>query len=101
MSPSNGLVARVDYGELDQPTAFMLLVRRHDLLRVLADGLASLGGDPVLYGAEVFGLVRRGASVRGLCYSRDGQDHDLRAWCVAGADGVRSASSRSLRSWIS
>lgn len=97
------LVARVDYGELDDATPFMLLVRRHDLLRVLADGLASLGGDPVQYGAEVSALIRRGEHVGGLRYSRDGHDHDLLAWCVAGADGVRSAVRRELaiplRSW--
>jgi monooxygenase len=90
------VVARVDYAELDHPTPFMLLIRRHDLLSVLADGLVALGGDPVLYGAEVFALIRPGETVRGLCYRRDGQDHDLRAWCVAGADGVGSAMRREL-----
>jgi 2-polyprenyl-6-methoxyphenol hydroxylase-like FAD-dependent oxidoreductase len=97
------LVARVHYGELDAVTPFMLLVRRHELLRVLADGLTSLGGGPVLYGAEVFALIRRGESVRGLRYRRDGQDQELGAWCVAGADGVRSAVRRELaipqRTW--
>jgi 2-polyprenyl-6-methoxyphenol hydroxylase-like FAD-dependent oxidoreductase len=97
------LVVRVDYAELDHPTPFMLLVRRHDLLGVLADGLASLGGDPVLYGAEVFALIRRGETVRGLRYRRCGQDHDLFAWCAAGADGAGSAMRRELavplRSW--
>jgi 2-polyprenyl-6-methoxyphenol hydroxylase-like FAD-dependent oxidoreductase len=90
------LVARVDYSELDHPTPFMLLVRRRDLLGVLADGLVSLGGDPVLYGAEGFALIRRGDTVRGLCYRRDGQDYDLCAWCVAGADGAGSAVRREL-----
>jgi 2-polyprenyl-6-methoxyphenol hydroxylase-like FAD-dependent oxidoreductase len=90
------LVARVEYGELDHPTPFMLLVRRRELLRVLADGLASLGADPVLYGAEVFALIRRGASVRGLRYRREGQERERRAWCVAGADGVGSAVRREL-----
>jgi 2-polyprenyl-6-methoxyphenol hydroxylase-like FAD-dependent oxidoreductase len=90
------LVARVDYGELDHPTPFMLLVRRHDLLGVLADGLVSLGGDPVLYGAEVSALIRRGEDVGGLRYRRDGQDHELGAWCVAGADGAGSAVRREL-----
>jgi 6-methylpretetramide 4-monooxygenase len=104
MHDSRGRVAaRVDYAELDHPTPFMLLVRRHDLLGVLADGLVSLGGEPVLYGAEVFALIRRGETVSGLRYHRDGQDHDLRAWCVAGADGVRSAVRRDLgiplRTW--
>ena len=104
MHDSRGrLVAGVDYAELDHPTPFMLLVRRRDLLGVLADGLMSLGGEPVLYGAEVFALTRRGETVSGLRYHRDGQDHDLRAWCVAGADGVRSAVRRDLgiplRTW--
>jgi 2-polyprenyl-6-methoxyphenol hydroxylase-like FAD-dependent oxidoreductase len=104
MHDSRGrLVARVDYAELDHPTPFMLLVSRHDLLGVLADGLVSLGGDPVLSGAEVFGLIRRGETVRGLHYRRDGQDHDLPAWCAAGADGAGSAMRRELaiplRSW--
>jgi 2-polyprenyl-6-methoxyphenol hydroxylase-like FAD-dependent oxidoreductase len=97
------LVARVDYGELDDVTPFMLLVRRRDLLRVLEDGLESLGGGPVLYGAEVFALIRRGEHVGGLRYRRDGQDQELGAWCVAGADGVRSAVRRELaiplRTW--
>jgi 2-polyprenyl-6-methoxyphenol hydroxylase-like FAD-dependent oxidoreductase len=104
MHDSRGrLVARVDYAGLDHPAPFMLLLRRHDLLRVLADRLVSLGGDPVLYGAEVFALIRRGETVRGLCYRRDGQDDDLRAWCVAGADGAGSAIRRELaiplRTW--
>jgi 2-polyprenyl-6-methoxyphenol hydroxylase-like FAD-dependent oxidoreductase len=90
------LVARVDYGELDHPAPFMLIVRRHDLLRVLADALAPLGGDPVMHGAEVFGLNRRGESVRGLRYRRAGEEGALCAWCVAGADGVRSAVRREL-----
>jgi 2-polyprenyl-6-methoxyphenol hydroxylase-like FAD-dependent oxidoreductase len=97
------LVARVDYGELDVVTPFMLLVRRHDLLRVLADGLASLGGDPVMYGAEVFALIRHDGSVRGIRYRRGDEDEELGAWCVAGADGVRSAVRRELafplRTW--
>ena len=97
------LAARVDYGELAHPTPFLLLVRRRELLCVLADGLASLGGGPVLYGAEVVALIRRGESVRGLRYRRDGRDEDLGAWCVAGADGVRSAVRRELaiplRTW--
>jgi 2-polyprenyl-6-methoxyphenol hydroxylase-like FAD-dependent oxidoreductase len=104
MQDSRGrLGVRVNYAELDHPAPFMLLVRRHDLLRVLADGLVSLGSDPVLYGAEVFALVRRGEYVGGLRYRRDGQDRELGAWCVAGADGVRSAVRRELaiplRSW--
>jgi 2-polyprenyl-6-methoxyphenol hydroxylase-like FAD-dependent oxidoreductase len=89
-------VARADYAELDHPTPFMLLVRRRDLLGVLAEGLASHGGEPVLYGADVFGLIRRGERVSGLRYHRDGQDYDLRAWCVAGADGAASAIRREL-----
>jgi 2-polyprenyl-6-methoxyphenol hydroxylase-like FAD-dependent oxidoreductase len=97
------LVARVDYGELDHPTPFMLLVRRHDLLGVLADGLASLGGDPVSYRAEVFALIRRGETVGGLRFRRDGQGRELGAWCVAGADGAGSAVRRELaiplRTW--
>jgi 2-polyprenyl-6-methoxyphenol hydroxylase-like FAD-dependent oxidoreductase len=104
MHDSRGrVVVRVDYAELDHPTPFMLLVRRRDLLGVLADGLVSLGGDPVLYGAEVFALIRRGETVRGLCYRRDGEDQELGAWCVAGADGAGSAVRRelaiSLRTW--
>jgi 2-polyprenyl-6-methoxyphenol hydroxylase-like FAD-dependent oxidoreductase len=104
MHDSRGrLVARVNYAELDHPTPFMLLVRRRDLLGVLADGLVSLGGDPVLYGAEVFALIRRGETVRGLSYRRDGQDCDLGAWCVAGADGAGSVVRRELaiplRTW--
>jgi 2-polyprenyl-6-methoxyphenol hydroxylase-like FAD-dependent oxidoreductase len=99
MHDSRGrLVARVNYAELDHPTPFMLLVRRHDLLGVLADGLVSLGGEPVLYGAEVFALIRRGESVCGLCYCRDGQEHDQPAWCVAGADGAGSSVRRELAS---
>lgn len=90
------LVARVDYGELDHPSPFMLLVRRKDLLRVLADALAESGGDPVLYDAEVFALTRRGEFVRGLRYRRAGQEGELDAWCVAGADGLRSAVRREL-----
>jgi monooxygenase len=97
MHDSRGrLVARVDYGELDHPTPFMLLVRRRDLLGVLADGLVSLGGDPVSYGAEVFALIRRGEDVAGLRFRRDGQDRELGAWCVAGADGAGSAVRREL-----
>jgi 2-polyprenyl-6-methoxyphenol hydroxylase-like FAD-dependent oxidoreductase len=104
MHDSRGrLAARVDYGELDHRTPFMLLVRRPDLLRVLANGLALLGGDPILYGAEVFALIRGGECVRGLRYSRDGRDQELAAWCVAGADGVRSTVRRELaiplRTW--
>jgi 2-polyprenyl-6-methoxyphenol hydroxylase-like FAD-dependent oxidoreductase len=97
MHDSRGrLAARVDYDELDHPTPFMLLVRRHNLLRVLADGLASLGAEPVMYGAEVFALIRHDRYVRGLRYRRDGHDEELVAWCVAGADGVRSAVRREL-----
>jgi 2-polyprenyl-6-methoxyphenol hydroxylase-like FAD-dependent oxidoreductase len=96
-------VARVNYGELDHRTPFMLLVRRRDLLGVLADGLASLGGDPVTYRAEVFALIRRGEDVGGLRFHRDGQDQELGAWCVAGADGAGSAVRRELaiplRTW--
>src|SRR5918996_297972 len=44
------LAARVDYGELAHPTPFLLLVRRRELLCVLADGLASLGGGPGFLG---------------------------------------------------
>jgi 2-polyprenyl-6-methoxyphenol hydroxylase-like FAD-dependent oxidoreductase len=104
MHDSRGrLVARVDYGELEHPAPFMLLVRRHDLLRVLADGIESLGGGPVLYGAEVFALIGRGESVGGVRYRHDGHDQELGAWCVAGADGVRSAVRRELaiplRTW--
>jgi 2-polyprenyl-6-methoxyphenol hydroxylase-like FAD-dependent oxidoreductase len=97
MHDSRGrLAARVDYDELDHPTPFMLLVRRHNLLRVLADGLASLGAEPVMYGAEVFALIPHDRYVRGLRYRRDGHDEELVAWCVAGADGVRSAVRREL-----
>jgi 2-polyprenyl-6-methoxyphenol hydroxylase-like FAD-dependent oxidoreductase len=104
MHDSRGrLAARVDYDELDHPTPFMLLVRRHNLLRVLADGLASLEGEPVMYGAEVFALIRHDGYVRGLRYRREGQGEELGAWCVAGADGVRSAVRRELaiplRTW--
>jgi 2-polyprenyl-6-methoxyphenol hydroxylase-like FAD-dependent oxidoreductase len=97
MHDSRGrLAARVDYDELDHPTPFMLLVRRHNLLRVLADGLASLGAEPVMYGAQVFALIRHDRYVRGLRYRRDGHDEELVAWCVAGADGARSAVRREL-----
>jgi 2-polyprenyl-6-methoxyphenol hydroxylase-like FAD-dependent oxidoreductase len=96
-------VARVDFGELDHPQPFFLIVRRRELLRVLADQLARLGGDRLLYGAEVVGLVRRGDSVRGLRYRRDSEHAELSAWCVAGADGIRSAVARELgvplRTW--
>jgi 2-polyprenyl-6-methoxyphenol hydroxylase-like FAD-dependent oxidoreductase len=81
----------------------MLIVRRAELLRVLADAVAGLGGDPVLYGAEVFGLIGGGDSVRGVRYRREGEEGELRAWCVAGADGLRSAVRRELaiplRTW--
>jgi 2-polyprenyl-6-methoxyphenol hydroxylase-like FAD-dependent oxidoreductase len=96
-------VARVDFGELDHPQPFFLIVRRRELLRVLADELARLGGDRLVYGAEVVGLVRRGGCVRGLRYRRDGEHAELRAWCVAGADGIRSVVARELgiavRAW--
>jgi 2-polyprenyl-6-methoxyphenol hydroxylase-like FAD-dependent oxidoreductase len=96
-------VARVDFGELDHPQPFFLIVRRRDLLRVLADELARLGGGRLLYGAEVVGLVRRGGRVRGLRYRRNGEHAELGAWCVAGADGIRSAVARELgipiRTW--
>jgi 2-polyprenyl-6-methoxyphenol hydroxylase-like FAD-dependent oxidoreductase len=81
----------------------MLIVRRAELLRVLADAVAGLGGDPVLYGAEVFGLIGGCDSVRGVGYRREGEEGELRAWCVAGADGLRSAVRRELaiplRTW--
>jgi 2-polyprenyl-6-methoxyphenol hydroxylase-like FAD-dependent oxidoreductase len=96
-------VAGVNFDELDHPQPFFLIVRRRDLLRALADELARLGGDRLVYGAEVVGLVHRGASVRGLRYHRDGEHAELRAWCVAGADGIRSAVARelgiALRTW--
>jgi 2-polyprenyl-6-methoxyphenol hydroxylase-like FAD-dependent oxidoreductase len=90
-------VACVDYGELEHPQPFMLLIRRSDLLGVLADELAGLGGAPVSHGAEVYGLVRRGESVHGVRFRRGGDESELRAWCVAGADGVRSVVRRELR----
>jgi 2-polyprenyl-6-methoxyphenol hydroxylase-like FAD-dependent oxidoreductase len=96
-------VACVDFGELDCPHPFFLSVRRRELLRVLADELAHLGGGSLLYGAEVVGLIRRGDAVRGLRYRREGEEAELSAWCVAGADGIRSAVARELgiavRSW--
>jgi 2-polyprenyl-6-methoxyphenol hydroxylase-like FAD-dependent oxidoreductase len=96
-------VARVEFAELDHPTPFMLLVRRHDLLRVLADRLVDLGGDPVSYGAEVHALIRHGESVGGVRSRGDGGERDLRTWCVAGADGIRSVVRRELaiplRTW--
>jgi 2-polyprenyl-6-methoxyphenol hydroxylase-like FAD-dependent oxidoreductase len=89
-------VAHVDFGELDHPQPFFLIVRRHDLLRVLADELARIGGDRVVYGADVVGLVRHGGGVRGLRYRRGGERAELGAWFVAGADGVRSVVAREL-----
>lgn len=89
-------VAHVDFGELDHPQAFFLIVRRHDLLRVLVDELARIGGDRVVYGAEVVGLIRHGGGVRGLRYRRGGERAELGAWLVAGADGVRSVVAREL-----
>jgi 2-polyprenyl-6-methoxyphenol hydroxylase-like FAD-dependent oxidoreductase len=96
-------VARVDFSELDHPQPFFLIVRRRDLLRVLADEFVRLGGDRLLYRAEVVGLVRRGGGVRGVRYRRGGEHAELRAWFVAGADGIRSAVARelgiALRTW--
>jgi monooxygenase len=96
-------VARVDFGELDHPHPFFLIVRRRELLRVLADEVAHLGGDRLLFGVELVGLIRDAGGVRGLRYRRDGELANLGAWCVAGADGIRSAVGRelgiALRSW--
>ena len=96
-------VARVDFGELDHPHPFLLIVRRRELLRVLADEIAHLGGDRLRFGAELVGLIRDAGAVRGLRYRRDGELASLGAWCVAGADGIRSAVGRelgiALRSW--
>jgi 2-polyprenyl-6-methoxyphenol hydroxylase-like FAD-dependent oxidoreductase len=96
-------VACVDFGELDCPHPFFLIVRRRELLRVLAEEVARLGGDRLLYAAEVAGLVRRGDAVRGLRYRRGSEDAQLSTWCVAGADGIRSVVARELgivvRTW--
>jgi 2-polyprenyl-6-methoxyphenol hydroxylase-like FAD-dependent oxidoreductase len=45
-------VASVDFGDLDCPHAFFLIVRRRELLRVLADEVARLGGDRLVYGGR-------------------------------------------------
>jgi 2-polyprenyl-6-methoxyphenol hydroxylase-like FAD-dependent oxidoreductase len=96
------LAAEVNLGELEHPHPFLLIVARSELLRVLADEVARLGGE-VLLGAEVVGLVRRGDTVQGVRYERDGERVELRARFVAGADGVRSVVARELgiarRAW--
>jgi 2-polyprenyl-6-methoxyphenol hydroxylase-like FAD-dependent oxidoreductase len=51
----------------------------------------------------VEGLIRDGGAVRGVRYRRERDPAQLRAWCVAGADGSRSAVAQGLgigrRTW--
>ena len=80
-------VAEWDYGELDHPHPYLVGIRRHALLSLLAERLVELGGEPPGFGCSFAGLLEEDGVVEGL---RHGEG-ELLARCVVGADGAGSA----------
>jgi 2-polyprenyl-6-methoxyphenol hydroxylase-like FAD-dependent oxidoreductase len=85
-----------DYTELHHPHPYLIEIRPAALRSALAERLAELGAQPPRCDCELFGLRRSGGLVTGALYrDRAGQEQELEAACVIGADGpdstVRSA----------
>ena len=76
-----------DYAELDHPQPYIVGIKRHCLLTLLAERLAELGGAPPRFGCAFEGLLRSDGALCGVRHSQG----ELRARHVAGADGVGSA----------
>lgn len=81
-----------DYGELDHPNPYIVGIRRHALLTVLAERLVQLGGEAPRFGCAFDGVLEEGGVVRGVRHSGG----ELRARCVVGADGAGSATRSAL-----
>src|SRR5215218_3158170 len=85
-------LASLDWGELTHSHPFVVAIRRADVLGILADRMAELDAGAPRTGCEFRELVREGDVVSGLRYrDGDGQERELRAACVVGADGAASS----------
>jgi len=85
-------LASLDWGELTHSHPFVVAIRRADVLGILADRMAQLDAGAPRTGCEFRDLVREGDVVSGLRYrDGDGQERELRAACVVGADGAASS----------
>jgi 2-polyprenyl-6-methoxyphenol hydroxylase-like FAD-dependent oxidoreductase len=77
-----------DYGELDHPNPYLVGVRRHALLTLLAERLVELGGEAPQFGCAFEELlVEEDGIVHGLRHGGG----ELLARCTVGADGAGSA----------
>lgn len=76
-----------DYGDLDHSHPYIVGIRRHALLSLLAERLVELGAEPPRFGCSFEGLLEEGGIVEGLRHDRG----ELLASCVVGADGAASA----------
>ena len=84
-------LARMDYGELRHPHPFAVEIRPQELRRALAERLAELDGAAPQLGSEAVGLRRHAGAVIGVRHTdADGQEHDLEAELIVGADGPGS-----------
>src|SRR5215208_3835431 len=82
----------LDWGELRHSHPFVLAIRRGDVLGILAERMAQLDAGALRTACEFRHLVREGEVVCGLRYRNgDGQERELRAACVVGADGAGSS----------
>jgi len=82
----------LDWGELRHSHPFVVAIRRVDVLGVLAERMAQLDAGALRTACEFRDLVREGEVVCGLRYRNgDGQERELRAACVVGADGAGSS----------
>jgi 6-methylpretetramide 4-monooxygenase len=90
--PSDRELGEWDYGELRHPHPTLIGIRRISLLTLLAARLDALGANAPRFGWTFEALVRERGAVAGLrCRGPAGQELELRARCVAGADGAGSA----------
>ncbi|MEK6328319.1 MAG: FAD-dependent monooxygenase [Actinomycetota bacterium] len=85
-------LASLDWGELTHSHPFVVAIRRVDVLGILAERMAQLDVGAPRTACEFLDLVREGDVVCGLRYrDGDGQEQELRATCVVGADGAGSS----------
>ena len=85
-----GPVRFADFGGLDTPFPFVLLVQQAAFLPLVFEEVGRYPHARLVTGADVQGLVEEGGAVRGVVYEKDGERHALRAPLTVACDGRAS-----------